>query len=269
MLAGAIVVWVLFVWNALATNVKRGFGEGKTKQPGDLQALRALAWHYDWGMTPNLDQAPGLPEFVPMAWGRSEASTVTATNLTSINATAFLVLNEVNEGLQSNLTPEEACNLWPVLSKAAQGAQVPISSPTINNCEPGGPGMSCTAGPTEWLDDFVSVCPAAFFDFIAYHHYSCNADGVVSSVQAISSRYGKPVWLTEFACPGKNQTVNANFIKTIVPKLDALPDSVLGRYAWFAARISNKSAYVGTGASLMNLDGATGLSEVGLAYTSL
>jgi hypothetical protein len=257
-----------FVAASLAASPKRGFGEGKTNSAADLKALGALSWHYDWGMTPHLEQTPDAPEFVPMAWGKSAAMTVTAANLTSINATAFLVLNEVNEQKQSNMTPQEACQVWPRLQEAASGANVLLSSPTINNCEPTGNRESCSAGPTEWMDQFIQNCSSASFDFIAYHHYSCDVDGVVSSIKSVSSRYNKPVWLTEFACPGKSMDDNVAFVSSIVPQLDALPDSVLGRYAWFAARISSKAGFVGQGTTLMEASKTT-LSHLGSVYTTL
>jgi len=262
---------------ATAAPASRGFGDGHVLAArGDLQALSALGWHYNWGMAPDLQQTHGLPEFVPMAWGRRSAESITAANLTAVNATALLCLNEVNMKKQSNLTPEQACSLWPKLQAAAEGAGARISSPTINECRPSaslraGLGGGCTEDPLSWMDRFVSVCPSARFDFVAYHHYSCNEQGVVDDVKKVASRYNKPVWLTEFACPGGSAERNARFASAVAKSLDALGGSVVERYAWFAAHIKNSSTFVGPAASLLEAPRDSppqALSPVGRAYSN-
>ena len=40
------------------------------------------------------------------------------------------------------------------------------------------------------------------------------------------------MWLTEFACAYHDEDANLVFMKDILPKLEALPATVLARYAW-------------------------------------
>ena len=189
-------------------------------------------WFYNWDANHNTIPAPPGVEYVPMIWG---AKSVTADTLAQAKkqGSELLGFNEPDMSAQSNMTPQQALDLWPQL----QATGMRLGSPAVayGGDTPGG-----------WLDQFMSGAAGRGYrvDFITLHWYgsdfSAAAVGQLRGyLQAVYNRYHKPIWLTEFALINfsgspkfPTQAQQSSFVTNAAAMLDALP--YLERYAWFA-----------------------------------
>ncbi|KAK9826885.1 hypothetical protein WJX81_004434 [Elliptochloris bilobata] len=176
-------------------------------------------------------------------------------------AHSLLGPNEPNHHLQADLTPEVAARLWPALQKAADEHSLRLGSPAASPC-----GADCVlADPFEWLDRFFKACVGCRIDFIASHYYSCSAPYLALYVAELA-RYGRPVWLTELACPlgpsAGGEATQAAYMAAALDVLDKEP--VVERYAWFAPRTYDCD-WIGPGASLLQA-GQPALTQLGALY---
>ncbi|MBY8847429.1 sigma-70 family RNA polymerase sigma factor [Saccharothrix sp. MB29] len=203
--------------------------DGVTRALSDIGA----GWVYNWATTPENVQVPPGVEYVPMVWG---AKTVTPADLEAVarQGTTLLGFNEPDLAEQSNMTVEQALDLWPRL----QATGMRLGSPAVAHSadKPGG-----------WLDRFMAGAEQRGLrvDFIALHWYGSDfgpaAVGHLKNyLDAVSARYGLPVWLTEYSLmdfsgggvryPDERQL--ADFAGGSSRMLEGLP--YLERYAWFA-----------------------------------
>jgi hypothetical protein len=203
--------------------------------PGSKAALSksGASWYYTWTSTPAGVIAPKSAKFVPMIWG---AGAVTPAALAQAKQASHIMLtfNEPDNAGQSNMTVQQALNLWPRLE--ATGMR--LSSPAVaaGGATPGG-----------WLDQFMTGAKARHYrvSFITLHWYgadfatSAAVSQLKSYLQAVWNRYHKPIWLTEFALIrfGATSTfpspaLQAAFLSRATTMLQGLP--YLWRYAWFA-----------------------------------
>jgi len=98
-----------------------------------------------------------------------------------------------------------------------------------------------------WRDAFFGNCSARYgsggcnVSIVAVHDYTCDAPKLLAYLDSIHTRYGKPVWFTEFSCgngaQGKPQCDQFNYRNAAVPLLDAAPH--VERYAWMSASPAN------------------------------
>ncbi|MDQ2588170.1 sigma-70 family RNA polymerase sigma factor [Saccharothrix yanglingensis] len=216
-----------------AASAKKGVStwhfDGVTRALSDIGA----GWVYNWATTPENVQVPPGVEYVPMIWG---AKTVTPADLEAVarQGTTLLGFNEPDLAEQSNMTVEQALDLWPRL----QATGMRLGSPAVAHSadKPGG-----------WLDRFMAGAEQRGLrvDFIALHWYGSDfgpaAVGHLRNyLDAVSARYGLPVWLTEYSLmdfsgggvryPDERQL--ADFAGGSSRMLEGLP--YLERYAWFA-----------------------------------
>jgi hypothetical protein len=203
--------------------------------PGVRPALAksGASWYYTWSTSHAGISAPAGVRFVPMIWG---AGSVTAAALSQARhaSDVLLTFNEPDNGGQSNMTVQQALNLWPRLM--ATGMR--LSSPAV---------ASGGATPGGWLDSFMSGAAAQHdrVNFITLHWYggdfttSAAVSELRSYLQAVWNRYHKPIWLTEFALIRFGTTttfprprVQAAFVTAATAMLQRL--TYVWRYAWFA-----------------------------------
>jgi len=251
---------------------KRGIGEfasssGNAAMAGDMSLLSGLSWYYDWKLDPleAFEKDTVSQEFVPMVWGKSSISTLNS--FTPLHdATAILGFNEPNMASQSNLTPAEACYYWPNVTSFAARHNLRVGSPAANSCNV---GTVCTKTPIDWFDEFFALpgCGSDTVDFIATHKYGCNDTALLEYVQELSARYNKTVWLTEFSCSEAADTKQLAFQQSVIPSLDSLNESILERYAWFAARTSMASSSLQVHATLLQANESQ-LTTLGKYYVS-
>jgi hypothetical protein len=112
-----------------------------------------------------------------------------------------------------------------------------------------------------YFDKFFAACPNCQVDYLAVHWYACSLSALKNYITGMK-KYGKPIWLTEFAC-GDGDTALANqkaYMQAAVPYLESEP--AVARYAWFSGRttaIPNVNLLAGSGA----------LTELGQIYVNL
>ncbi|MEY9927558.1 RNA polymerase sigma factor (sigma-70 family) [Catenulispora sp. GP43] len=222
-----------------------------------LTASKA-SWYYDWSPS-RIDQLGHAgPEFVPMIWGAKNADPATLATARSQGST-LLGFNEPDMGAQSNMTVEQALDLWPKL----QATGLRLGSPAV---------ATGAATPGGWLDRFMAGAAARGYrvDFITVHWYGSDfrtgpaVDQLRSYLQAIHDRYHLPIWVTEYALisfsggtqyPAPNQ--QAAFVTASAAMLDSLP--YVERYAWFGLAASGAQ----TGTALFQNGSPT---PMGVAY---
>ena len=226
----------------------------------DLKALApTVGWFYDWGhglpsaLTASAVAAARL-EFVPMIWG---GDPVVADETAAIpeGASFLLGFNEPNFFSEANLSAATAAAVWPKLEAIAEARSLSLVSPAVNYC---GPARACWAGdPFAYLDEFFAACPGCRVDYVALHWYSCDGPSLQWYLSQ-GKKYGKPIWLTEFNCPGGNEAAQIAYLKAALPILEN--DPMVFRYSWLMARSTVPSI------NLLASDGQ--LTAIGQAYVS-
>ncbi len=227
-----------------------------------LKRVKALDahWLYSWGA----NQPAGLPkevEFCPMLWGGG-AQEKFATRVSKLHKEVqngkiqhVMGFNEPDQHEQSNMTVEQAVELWPLLMELG----VPLVSP------------GCVHPDREWMHAFMEQVERRKLrvDFVAVHSYGgANADALLKRLHRVSREYGRPVWVTEFAVgdwEAKSPEGNrhrpervARFMAEALPAMESA--SFVDRYAWFSA--GQKSNALGTSALFDDQGGLTPLGEL-------
>ncbi|SDF37731.1 RNA polymerase sigma factor, sigma-70 family [Lentzea fradiae] len=197
-----------------------------------LTDVRA-GWYYNWAVHPDGVATPPNVEFVPMIWGTKFTDDATIARAKA-NGKVLLGFNEPDFPDQADMSPEQALDLWPKL--AATGLRLGSPAVAHSGDKPGG-----------WLDRFMSGAAQRGLrvDFIAVHWYGSDfGDAAVGHLrnylEAVHKRYGKPLWLTEYALidfsggspryPSPEQ--QAAFARGSAAMMESLP--YVERYAWFA-----------------------------------
>jgi hypothetical protein len=202
-------------------------------------------WNYDWDDDrPAGDSSAG---FVPMIWGANAGAThnqcgtveCEVDNLTSspewATAQYLLGFNEPDNPRQSNLTYQDAATTyWSQL----EALNIPLGSPAI---------AASLQNHPNWLDNFLAqdiqtIGPDGNpngkthkprVDFIAVHRYAGSWEqGLEDDINAISSYYHKPVWLTEFAVTGGTCDTSVSDFMNSAQQFLTGASSVRG-FAWF------------------------------------
>jgi hypothetical protein len=215
-----------------ARGCKRGDGYGHHSL-ADLQALSpGMVWWYNWSPRPEVTgyEALGI-EFVPMVWG-GQFDVNQVVGQIPDGARYLLGFNEPNFRNQANLTPQQAAALWPSVQEIARRKNLKIVSPAVNYC-----GGACNeTDPFVWLDQFFAACSGCQIDHVAAHLYSCYASGLATYLNTLK-KYGRPIWLTEFACASDatpSVATQQALMTGAVPLMEN--DPAIFRYAWFSGR---------------------------------
>ena len=243
---------------------KRGLAYGR-HTPIGLEALSpGVRWWYNWATEPEdvvaaQHRALGV-EFVPMVWGGAFDQAQVTAELSS-GPGYLLGFNEPNFKVQANMTAAEAAARWPALEAIADARGLALVSPALNYC---GPAADCHAtDPFVYLDAFFAACDGCRVDYLAAHWYACDGPALSWYLGELK-KYGKPIWLTEFACGDGDEAARSlagqkQYMEDAVAILEA--DDDVYRYAWFAEE--NAIANV----NVLTADGQ--LSELGALYVSL
>ncbi|MFC7994143.1 glycosyl hydrolase [Streptomyces pilosus] len=201
-------------------------------------ADRALAdsgasWYYNWASSKGTFAGPEGAEFVPMIWG---PGSVTDAELgrAAAEGTHLLGFNEPDLPGQADMTVEQALDLWPRLE--ATGLRLGAPAVAFGGDVEGG-----------WLDRFMRGAAERGLrvDFIPLHWYGGDfgpdaPEQLRRYLQAVHDRYGKPVWLTEYALTDfsgptprhPDQRQQTDFVRSSTAMLNGL--GFVERYAWFA-----------------------------------
>lgn len=132
----------------------------------------------------------------------------------------LLGFNEPNHVAQSNLTPEQAAQLWPYLEQIADDMNLILVSPAVAPC-----GKNCVVEKSDqWLREFFGNCSGCRVDHIAVHVYYCTVEDVMKFIETIYE-FNRPIWVTEFSCPDElNTTAQLEFMKAILPEFEKNPN---------------------------------------------
>jgi RNA polymerase sigma factor (sigma-70 family) len=216
----------------IASGAKKGVGVWSFGGVSQALAASGASWYYTWSTQHSGITTPSSGSFVPMIWG---AKSVTDSSLAQARSYGpyLLGFNEPDMAQQSNMTVDQALELWPKLMAAGKI----LGSPAVAY---GGD----TAG--GWLDRFMSGAEAKGYrvDFITLHWYGGDfrtpqaVEQLKSYLAAVYARYHKPIWLTEYALIDFSQGTRfpsaqqqADFVTASTKALDGL--SYVQRYAWF------------------------------------
>ncbi|WP_019075143.1 sigma-70 family RNA polymerase sigma factor [Streptomyces hokutonensis] len=216
----------------ISSGAKKGVGVWTFGGVSQALAASGASWYYTWNTQHSGITTPSSGSFVPMIWG---AKSVTDASLAQARSYGpyLLGFNEPDMAQQSNMTVEQALQLWPRLMAAGKI----LGSPAVAY---GGD----TAG--GWLDRFMSGAQAKGYrvDFITLHWYGGDfrtpqaVQQLKSYLAAVYARYHKPIWLTEYALIDFSQGTRfpsaqqqADFVTASTKALDGL--SYVQRYAWF------------------------------------
>lgn len=194
------------------------------------QTTGKVSWFYSW--TPNYTET--TLEFVPMLWGSSQVQQFSATinqTIASRKVSAVLAMNEPQQSDQSNLSPQQAAEMWKTYLEPLKAQGIRLGSPAPS---------SATNGKT-WLLDFLAACAGGCsVDFIALHWYFVNSTLFKSYLIDFHDTFMRPLWVTEWACQNYND-VNAQCsqadVYSFMAETQSFMDSTewVERYAWFGA----------------------------------
>lgn len=212
--------------------------DGASRAVSDVGA----SWYYTWSSSTGDVAEPDGAEFVPMIWG---ADMVTERDLGSAKREGkqLLAFNEPDLPAQANMSVDDALSLWPRLQKTGLRMGAPAVASEADR--KGG-----------WLDRFLSGAADRHhtIDFIPVHWYggdfgSGAADQLKEYLTAVHRRYGKPLWLTEYALidfsgeepryPSEQEQIR--FVRAAGKMLGDL--SFVERHAWFT--LSTKASKTG------------------------
>jgi len=262
-----LVLSVQAHWNGAKAGL--GWSDGNSDNirvlTGNTVGNTPVSWIYTWSAySVQAASTIGL-DFVPMLWGSSTASSFES-QLNSgafSNSTAVLGFNEPDQSGQSNMSPGTAVSLWwQYINPLKSSHGLRLGAPAVSSANSGLP----------WLQNFVSQCSGCSIDFIPIHWYGSNPAYFQSYVQNIYNTFGKPIWVTEFACvqyvssdPACDQNGVDTFLQQTVTWLYA--QNYVERFAWFGAMRSVPSGIPSYDALLTS--NGNSLSQAGSLYISI
>jgi hypothetical protein len=214
----------------LPADTLKGFGHGG-KDALALKQIKSLNldWYYTWmsryyvttspPFVPMVKDARRLLEEDALGWvARQKAETKT---------THLLGFNEPDVKAQANMSVDQAISLWPKL----QATGLRLGSPAT------------TSPSSPWLADFMAKAKnkGLRVDFVTMHIYGWpRADDFLKKLTTLHEKYGKPIWVTEYAVADWGATAanpckysrseTEDFMRATVAGMRAMP--FVERFAW-------------------------------------
>lgn len=248
------------------TSAKRGVCQSTNSSDFANRLVQLKAnWYYTWGLEPS-GEVDGV-EFVPMFWG---ASSVNADNCRKINelyeqGRIFYVLgfNEPDLKEESNMSVSDALDKWEFLCNHLD-PRIKLVSPA-----PSYPVR-------QWLDDFMAGVRDRGLrcDYVAVHMYAgIGTTNYQSVIKDVYNKYGKKVWITEFA-PRDDNARNAGYnsytisrvlsqMQVLLPAYEQMNE--VFRYSWFGCASSTMIGLITS--RFFGDDGA--ITELGTYYAGI
>lgn len=225
--------------SVVVTTAKRGVCQStSTADFGQKLVDLKANWYYTWGLEPS-SMIEGV-EFVPMFWG---ASSVTKANCDKINKMYedgkvhyVLGFNEPDLKEESNMSVNDALDKWQFLCENLD-KRIKLVSPAPSY-------------PTrQWLVDFMAGVRERGLrcDYVAVHMYAgIGTQNYQTVIRDVYNRFGKKVWITEFAPRDDNAKDNGynsytetrvlEQMKTLLPAYEDMNE--VFRYSWFGCASS-------------------------------
>ncbi|KAH9944665.1 glycosyl hydrolase catalytic core-domain-containing protein [Amylocystis lapponica] len=229
---------------AFSSGIKRGlsFNDASLTEKFNSQQI---SWVYNWASSYEGTLPDGVV-YIPMLWSDDDAHTATwtddANKAIAAGAPYLLAFNEPDLSSQSNLTPQQAAAAYQKYMMPFAGKAKLVSPAITNGAAPMGEA---------WLDSFLAACTNCQIDAVAMHIYdsATNEAYYQNYISSLATKYGKPVWVTEFGATGSDSQVQS-FLGSMVSFLDGLEG--VAAYAWFMDTVGN---LVNSDASLTSLGG--------------
>jgi hypothetical protein len=226
-------------------STKRGVCANKLS-PEDFAALQpGVSWYYNWFHDDH--NAGTAIAFQPMIWnGGADRIAGAQSYLGSHPKPRMLMgLNEPNLRGQANLAPKDAAAVWVKISQLAKSKGVPLVGPHMAISAPGNEivmGFDPVQNKERNLSYMIDFLDAFFFyagkdsvDGIGIHCYG-NAGELKWAVGELYKKYGKPIWVTEFAQWGaKDAFAEVEYMMETVDFMERSPQ--VAGYAWFKERM--------------------------------
>lgn len=263
-----------------APSSKKGFVTGGWPSCSDLQTLRA-SWYHNGSPFPDPTcSSDDGDKFVPMLYRPSSMENLSQAVINAQKSGWLIGFGEPNLTEQNSyLTPEDGAILWKQIETAVEGTDVKLVSPAPNQWEPGQNGQ--TYG-NQWTWAMVEAykdqnCHAdrackPRFDAIAWHYYTNSLPNLQTYLlarrsEALARGYDVPFWILEFAgnCVTSTTTEIQTYMNSAVPWFNQT--SWIGRYAWFATRLTPASDSAGYDYTRCSLIDATTGQITGLGQT--
>ncbi len=229
---------------------KRGIAYGNHTE-ADLAAVSGgVSWWYNWYHQPEAGAIQVYRkydlDFVPMTWNnRFNEAGLRAFYAGHPEARYLLAFNEPNFISQANMKPSEVVAAWPRLEAIARDYGLEIVGPAVNWC-----GQCVSEGgvtftnPYAYLDTFFTRCRGCRVDYIAVHNYMCYGGALADYLEGFK-KYGKKIWLTEYACWDQENITLAmqkNLMKSSIDLLEN--DTMVFRYSWFTGNRTGGYPYL-------------------------
>jgi hypothetical protein len=227
---------------------KKGVGAPVAPACVDLQTLKA-SWYLNWSVNPDSTcGSQNAHKFVPRISSAFNTASLTQA-VANAQASGWLIgFSEPNLPWQGNVSPTQGAALWKQIEEAAIPAGVKLVSPSPNQYNPG------QADPYghQWTWAMVDAYRTAYgqnphFDALAWNIYKRTPSAVQAYLNARRSEalvrgYAVPFWILEYGgeCWNSNNG-NTSIMTTISPWFEATP--WIGRYAWFANRLTGAEPY--------------------------
>ena len=253
-------------------NPKKGMGVVASPACDDLKTLDA-SWYLNWGLNPDATcNSSDDKNFVPRI-SSAAGMPLLSQAIANAQASGWLIgFSEPNLPWQGNLTPAEGAILWKQIEDAADPAGIKLVSPSPNQWEPGQNGLPYGH---QWTWAMVDEYKNMYgknprFDALGWNIYTSNPDETKTFLiarrnEALAKGYNVPIWVLEYGGECWNGAGNQSIMTSITAWFDATP--WIGRYAWFANRLSgsNPNAIGWQSCSLINPNNGT-LTSLGQLY---
>lgn len=234
-----ILMFSIPVFSQNGKSTKRGIAYGYHSAADMAAVSKGLCWWYNWSHQPESGVAAVYQnynmDFVPMTWnGSFNEAGLKAYYKSHPDARYLLAFNEPNFTSQANMTPKQVAAQWPRLEAIADTYNLKIVGPAVNYCDKcitvGGVAIT---SPVAYLDSFFIACPDCRVDYIAVHNYMCYSGALSSYIDGFK-KFGKKIWLTEYACWDQSTItpdMQKSYMKSSIDYLEK--DTMVFRYAWF------------------------------------
>jgi len=207
-------------------NIKAGTSSGNAMS----KVGPHIGWWYDWTPSPSW-QGSVMP--VPMLWGGGSADSTDSSRLA-----AFQQITQAPQymlGFEEPDCPSGGGSAGMSVADGVASWEKNIAPFKAKGTKLGSPSM-CKQVAETWLKQFSEQI-STDWDFTAVHINKNSMDGVNADLDHYA-QYGKPMWITEFACvddstgfvPCTDQGEINNFINQIVPLFEG--DSRVAAYAY-------------------------------------
>lgn len=183
------------------------------------------------------DSYNGVLTFTPMLWSAADDLTSiwnnNVANAIAIHGTdAVLSFNEPDgccwDCGNSCMNVSESVSAYKKWIQPLAG-EVRLGSPAVTNGVGDGVGIS-------YMEQFMDNCTGCTVDFIPLHWYGSVLDpgSFKTYVQSFWTKFGRPIWITEFATTSGTEDQILTFLQNVLPWLDQ--QTYVQRYAYFMDR---------------------------------